>query len=211
MKPWEMFTYLKEIKHSQFKTAGNDVQYIITVNDSEKNIYIWFEESCGKVDWKNNLNFPVKIYKKQKSCLKAARGWGDAWKSCKDQIAAEYLQTLMKHFEYDTVICGWSYGGAVAVLAAEDIYYRTGRKPHVRTWGAPKVLWGRKTQKYVRSCCASYAQFTHVNDCVPLLPPFPGYCRLSTDKVGKGFSIFKLFNPVVYHQIYGEKEIYPCS
>ena len=110
--------------------------------------------------------------------------------------------------DYEIHICGWSYGGALSLLAAEDFYYRFHIKASVYTFGAPKPLWGRKTKKYVRSCVKEAYQFSHINDCVPLMPPFPGYKRLSTDKIGKDFSIIKIFKPKIYHCIYGEKSLY---
>lgn len=176
MKPWELFNLIKSIKHEEYITSGDDVQWTIKVDDVEKVVRLIFEESCGNTDWKNNLNFPMKLYKKQESCIRAARGW--------------------------------SYGGAVALLAAEDFHYRTGKKASVYTFGAPKPLWGKKTREYVRSCVNEVKQYSHVNDCVPLMPPFPGYTRLSTDHIGGKRNFFKLFNPWKYHCIYGEESLY---
>lgn len=51
-------------------------------------------------------------------------------------------------------------------------------------------------------------QYSHVNDCVPLMPPFPVYTRLSTDHIGGKRNFFKLFNPWKYHCIYGEESLY---
>lgn len=208
MKPYELFTFLQNFGHENFITSGDDVQWIVLTDDSEKVIRLIFEESDGKRDWTNNLKFPTKVYKKQNSCLKAARGWGDAYKSCNDEI----MSTLIKHTfdipDYEVQICGWSYGGAMCLLAAEDYHYRTGEKASVITFGAPKPLWGKDTKKYVQSCVKDVKQYTHVNDCIALLPPFIGYTRLSTDYIGSGKSLFKLLRPRVYHTLYGVKELY---
>ena len=208
MKPWELFNLIESIKHDEFITSGNDVQWTVRVDDLEKVVRLIFEESCGKVDWKNNLNFPTKLYKKQESCIRAARGWGNAYKSCNDEIMRALGLAVEIAPDYEIHICGWSYGGALSLLAAEDFYYRFHKKASVYTFGAPKPLWGRKTKKYVRSCVKEAYQFSHINDCVPLMPPFPGYKRLSTDKIGKDFSIIKIFKPKIYHCIYGEKALY---
>lgn len=209
MKPWELFKLIKSIKHNEYITAGNDVQYQIRFDKESSMLMLIFEESCGNIDWKNNFNFPVKLYKKQESCIKAARGWGNAWKSCNDKVTSDMIAAMNENKPNEILICGWSYGGAIALLAAEDLYYRTKQKANVTTFGAPKPLWSKKTQKYVASCCNYVQQFSHVNDCVPLMPPLPGYKRLATDKVGKGtFSFFKLFKPQVYHCIYDQEEVY---
>ena len=208
MKPWELFNLIKSIKHEEYITSGDDVQWTVKVDDVEKVVRLIFEESCGNTDWKNNLNFPMKLYKKQESCIRAARGWGNAYKSCNDEIMQKIIFATEIAPDYQIHICGWSYGGAVALLAAEDFHYRTGKKASVYTFGAPKPLWGKKTREYVRSCVNEVKQYSHVNDCVPLMPPLPGYTRLSTDHIGGKRNFFKLFNPCKYHCIYGEESLY---
>lgn len=208
MKPWELFNFIKSIKHDEYITSGDNVQWTIKVDEVNKIIRLIFEESADKRDWVNNFNFPVKLYKKQESCLLAARGWGNAYKSCNDEVmrAMELAIDIAPYSEFH--ICGWSYGGAMSLIAAEDFYYRFHKKANVYTFGAPKPLWGKRTQKYVRSCVNEVHQYAHVNDCVPLCPPLPGFKRLVTDRIGKDFSIFKLFKPDIYHCIYGEESVY---
>ena len=208
MKPYELYNLIKGIKHTEYHTSGDDVQWIILVDSSEKVVRLIFEESAGKRDWQNNLNFPVKIYKKQKSCLKVARGWGDAYKSCNDEIMEELYKAYITKTDYQIDICGWSYGGAMSLLAAEDFYYRTGIKPNVYTFGAPKPLFGSSTKKYVRSCICDIKQYAHVDDCVPLMPPLIGYTRIVTNYIGGKRNLIELFKPDIYHCIYGNKELY---
>ena len=59
MKPNELFNYLKSIKHEEYITAEDDVQYLVRTFHDEKRIRLMFEESCGKTDWKNNFNFTI--------------------------------------------------------------------------------------------------------------------------------------------------------
>lgn len=73
-----------------------------------------------------------------------AKGWADAYKSANDLIMEKLISVLKP--DYNVEICGWSYGGAVALLAAEDFYFRTKIKPDVITFGAPKPLFGNKTK-----------------------------------------------------------------
>ena len=207
MKPNDLFNYLKNIKHVEYNTAGSDVQYLVRTFDDEKRIRLIFEESCGKTDWKTNFNFPIKPYKKQENTLWYARGWAKAYKSCNDEIMKMLLQAHNENSDYEIEICGWSYGGALSLIAAEDFYYRTKIKCIVTTFGAPKPMFGRKTKQTVLNCCKEISQYANRNDCVPILPPFLGYCNGNKIKVGKK-KLFGLFRPDIYHYDYGDKSLY---
>ena len=208
MKPWELFNFITKIGHGEYVTSGDDVQWIIRIDGRKKVIRLIFEDSEGATDWRNNLTFPKKLYKKQESCLRASRGWGDAWKSCNDDVMAALIKTVEILPDYTVHICGWSYGGAMSLLAAEDFHYRTGKKASVFTFGAPKPLWGKKTREYVRSCVDEARQFAHANDLIAMLPPFPGYTRLATDRVGGKRSFFQLLRPDIWHCAYGMESLY---
>ena len=207
MKPNELFNYLKSIKHDEYITSGDDVQYLVRTFHDEKRIRLMFEESCGKTDWKNNFNFPIKPYKYQENVLWYARGWAKAYKSCNDEIMKMLLQAHNENPDYEIEICGWSYGGAMSLIAVEDFYYRYKIKSIVTTFGAPKPLFGCKTRKTVLNCCKEVKQYAHRNDCVPLMPPLPGYCMGNKIKVGKK-KLFGLFHPDIYHCIYGDESLY---
>lgn len=206
VRPWEVYEMIKTV---DFTKSGDDIDWTVVTDEGFKHVWLVFEESTTKRDWRNNLKFPVKLYKNQESCIRAASGWGDAWKSCNDLIMEAFIAEVNKHPDFTPAVCGWSYGGAISLLAAEDFYYRTKKKPSVVTFGAPKPLWGKKSQEYVRGCCSVVRQYVHVNDCVPAMPPLPGYKRLVTDVCGDKFNLFKwLFKADVYHCLYGDKNIY---
>lgn len=115
----------------------DDVQYLVRTFHDEKRIRLMFEESCGKTDWKNNFNFPIKPYKCQENVLWYVRGWAKAYKSCNDEIMKMLLQAHNENPDYEIEICGWSYGGAMSLIAVEDFYYRYKIKSIVTTFGAP--------------------------------------------------------------------------
>lgn len=192
-----------QIKKSEYKKTGDEVDYCIQVNAKGKFIKLLFEESQGKRDWQNNFNFPVKIYKNQKSKLLAHRGFGNAYKSANDVIMNE-LEGYIKQFpDFNVVIAGWSHGGALAVLAAEDFYFRFKKQATLITYGAPKTLWGKKSQDYLRACVKDAVQFGNNNDIVTYLPPFPGYHHVNIHRCGEKFSLKKIFRSDVYHCNYG--------
>lgn len=208
MKPWELY---EEIKKTDYTKSGDSVDWAVKVYPEEKLVRLLFEESTEDRDWKNNFDFPIKPYKQQENTLWFARGWGNAYKSCNDEIMAKLIETFsdkLKAEGYSVEVCGWSYGGAMSLLAAEDFNYRTGIKPGVVTFGAPKPLWGKKTQKYVASCLAYCFQYAHVNDFVTVCIPLPGYKMVNKVNVGKGFCLFKYFKTGEYHCSYGDKTLY---
>lgn len=209
MKPHELFSLIKNTKHEDYNESGDHVNWLIKIDNDEHIVRLLFEESDGKRDWLNNLRFPVKPYKKQENTLWVAKGWGQAYKSCKDDIQTALITTVNDYKNYGVEIIGWSYGGAMAVLAAEDFHFRTKLKPNVYTFGAPKPLFGKKSKKYVESCCGEIKQYANVNDCVVVMPPFPGYKHVNKVKVGKRkFNLIEWCKPKIYHTIYDDEEIY---
>ena len=174
--------------------------------ETEKEIYLLFQESTSSIDWKVNFNFPVKPYKNQESVLYVHRGFAEAYKSCNDEIMKAFLNKVF-HGEKTklAIIAGWSYGGAMAQLASEDFFYRTDCKAKVITFGAPKIAGGIGTRNYLKNCALSVEQYAHRSDIVPKVPPmFFKYGRVSLGK----FSLPGLFRPNIYHCDYGNKELY---
>lgn len=200
MKPADIFLMIKKASYTK---TGDDVDWTITEADGRT--WLLFEESTTKRDWIINFNFPRKLYKFQKHPLLIHGGYGKSWKSANDTIMAE----ATKH--EDLIIAGWSFGGAMAVLAAEDYYYRTGRKATVVTFGAPKVAGCKRTADFLRSC-GDFTQYADECDAIPLLPPFPGYHQINKTKVGGPFCILKWKDAEYYHcnydkEEYGDKDI----
>lgn len=200
-----------EIKTASYKKTGDDVDYCIHVDSNEKQIKLLFQESSSSRDWEINLNFPAKVYKQQKSCLKAHRGFALAYKSANDKIMEE-LEGYMKVMDdYSVLIAGWSLGGALAVLAAEDFYFRFNKQAVLVTFGAPKVLFGSQSKFYLRDCISKCFQIANHNDLVTYLPPFPGYTHICLPKcwrVGEPLSFWKLLKPKIYHTNYDNPRIY---
>lgn len=204
MKYSEIF---KMICSAKYKTVGDFVDYCVFFNEEDKKIYCLFEPSNQKRDWINNFNFPVKLYKNQQNKFYVARGWGNAYKSCNDLIMQEVIDLCYEKEFIQVVFAGWSYGGALAQLAAEDFNFRTSLFPEVVTFGSPKPLFGKKSLEHFRYSVLECINLEHVNDCVPILPPFAGYHCLNSVKVGF-FVPFGFFNPMKWHCRYFEEGLY---
>lgn len=201
MQPWDLF---KLIQDTEYDTAGDDIDYKVIVKDGRA--VLLFQESTTKRDWINNFNFPRKLYKDQDRWLLIHRGYGNAWRSANDKIMAEFIKTS-EAVGGVPLIAGWSFGGAMALLAAEDFNYRTGSRPDVITFGAPKVAGDLWTQETIYEC-GNFAQYADRNDVVPLCPPFPWFHHIQKIKVDKRGCITCLFHPEIYHYKYSDLTIY---
>ncbi|NLL99997.1 MAG: hypothetical protein GX220_00885 [Treponema sp.] len=195
-----------KILTTQYITVGDDVQYYIETDKKNKRIYLIFQETKSKRDWQNNFNFASKLYKKQTSIMRVHRGFGNAWKSCNDEIMKNYIAECNLVKKYQPTIIGWSYGGAITQLACEDFFYRTKQKCDVVTFGSPKIFGNNKSKMYVYSCCKSVTQYADNNDIITYCVPYMK--DLNTFYLGEKFSLRKIFNPHFYHKRYGDENLY---
>lgn len=199
MAPNDIFELIKKTKYNN---DGLDVDWqVVEFSDS---VFLLFQETRSSIDWKVNFDFPAKPYKNQESPLLIHRGYAKAYKSCNDKIMEAFISKC-KGCNKVPYISGWSYGGAMAQIASEDFFYRTGIKPNLITFGAPKVAFGKKTRNYLESCICGALQFAHRSDIVPKVPPF--FLKYGRVPVGK-FNFIGLFKPEKYHCEYGNAILY---
>ena len=192
------------IDNSEYTKSGADVDWTIKVIDDT--VYLLFQETTNKIDWKTNFKFWVKPYKHQKNPMLLHAGFVNAWKSCNDLIMGELIQVMNFNKGKKLIISGWSHGAALTILAAEDYHYRTGERPVVINYGAPSIIapLAFRTKKYL-SECMDYRLFSDVNDLVTKIPPF--YMSLKRTKLDK-FVFGGIFHPNIYHCIYNKEELY---
>lgn len=170
--------------HVPYSTAGVSANYAAKRED--ETLYLFFEGSDGKTDWKNNLDFPAKAYRRMdKTIWFAHRGFLKVWKELEPVLAAEIADP---HFR-KIVIAGYSHGGALAMLCHEYVWYH---RPDLRGniygygFGAPRVFWGLRTP-VVNARWAGFVTIRNLNDIVTHLPPaFLGYSHVGKLlKIGK--------------------------
>ena len=198
----ELFLTIKNCDN--YKTAGDDVQYCILRNPIEKKVYLIFQETRSDYDWKVNLDFPCKPYKHQNKFYLVHRGYARTWKSCNDTIMEELISAWKLDTSVQIIICGWSYGGAMAQLAAEDFYYRTQHKPDLTTFGSPKILYFYRTKKHFKNSCNEIKQYAQINDFTTWCVPFPFVHHIKKIKCGDKFSLKKIFKTEYNHTHYNE-------
>ena len=143
-------------------------------------LYLFFEDSDGKTDWKNNLDFPAKAYKRMgKTAWYAHRGFLRVWKEIEPELVGEIADRSVKKI----VCAGYSHGGALALLCHEYCFYH---RPELRSdlegygFGCPRVLWGRK-RKEVLNRFEKFTVIRNLDDIVTHLPPaILGYYHVGT-------------------------------
>lgn len=149
-------------------------------------LYLYFERSRGKSDWKTNFNFPAKPYKRMgKTVWLAHRGFLRSWKTAeryvKDCVADKTVRKI--------IIVGYSHGAAIAALCHEYVWFN---RPDLRHslegygFGSPRVFFGIKS-KGCRRRWEHFKVVRNINDIVTHLPPkFLGYSHVgSVIKIGK--------------------------
>lgn len=146
-------------------------------------LYVYFECSNGKIDWKNNLDFPVK------KCTQACsffchRGFNRVWESAKEHISKYILDKRFKSI----VVVGYSHGAALALLCYEYAY---ASRKDLRAlmgygFGCPRVLWGFKRKK-ARVIWNNFTVVRNIDDIVTHVPSavFGYYHTGKLLKIGK--------------------------
>lgn len=180
------------------------------MDNASKTIYVLFEESNGKEDWKNNFDFlpvPIKPYKRMKKTWFAHKGFVKVYHSVRDKVMNVTRELIVNHSDHKVVVGGWSHGGALAQLCAEDIYYNLGVKPTLTTFGSPRVFYGKVAERTIRQAVADDSrQYENGSDIVPKVPPFARCVR--SDHIGDNFNLWESRKTAYYHCDYGNEELY---
>lgn len=197
MKYSDLFKLIKHKRdwrecQSKNKKLSAEWDYLIIDN----RIYFLFQETNGAQDWIQNFSFTKRKY----GDLQFHHGFYELFDLMRDEI----IKIVSEHSDKEIYSCGWSQGAALAVLNAQDIYFHTGRKVHLVSFGAPMVAYGKKTRDACRDSCIDAYEFCNRNDVVTYQPPFPNWYHIRRVNIGDKFNLFKLFDPMKYHTNYDE-------
>lgn len=184
MKPWELYEYQKNL---DYKTNILDYDWRVKVENEEKTIYVFSQFSTSILDWIVNFLF-----------FFIPQG-----------LMMNEVMSAMNLFPgYKVVCCGHSYGGAGSVLVGIEIFFQTGIKPDLITFGAPKPLFLFITRLVSRLFFNKVVQYAHKSDIVTYMPPLPGYWNVRVVRIGKFNLKDLLFNAAEMHTSYGNKSLY---
>ena len=153
----------------KYKNVENNGDYAI--EQISNTLYLYFQCSNGKEDWKNNLDFPVKPYKDMGIKWYCHRGFLKVWKSIKP-----YIENIIKDTKITKiVIVGYSHGAAIATLCHEYVWFN---RPDLRDdciegygFGCPRVFWGQNISKELKQRWENFHIIRNLNDIVTYMPP----------------------------------------
>lgn len=128
---------------------------------------LFFEGSNGRLDWRNNFDFPAKPYRDMADRWYAHRGFLRVWKEIEPHVADQIADPTVEAIE----VAGYSHGAAIALLCHE---YCSFHRPDVSLWGigfgGPRVVWGPMPEN-VRRRFDTFVVIRKGRDMVTHVPP----------------------------------------
>jgi hypothetical protein len=183
---------------TDWDTIGTDTQYRILEKEDE--VIIIFYPSNSKADWKINFNFPKRPYKRMPVPFYVHGGFLKEWKKIND-----YFLKRAGGINKPITVVGWSYGGALATLCYEDIWFNNPFKRgsmRLVTFGSPRVVGALHFKKVAHRWLGARI-LSNGSDLVTSLPPrLLGFKHIATPKqIGDKRTLFGFFKTNKYHQI----------
>lgn len=132
-------------------------------------LYLCFQWSNGREDWKNNFDFPARPYSDMGIKWRCHRGFLRVWKSIKPFIADAVHDGSVKR----VVVIGYSHGAAIATLAHEYVWYeREDLRDDLEGYGfgCPRCYWGRMKAN-LKERWKNFHPVRNLDDIVTHLPP----------------------------------------
>ncbi|KAI8381060.1 lipase [Radiomyces spectabilis] len=156
-----------------FSTLLYDTNGYIIRDDAKKKLYLTFRGSSSIRNWIADFTFIATSYTPVKGA-KVHTGFYNSYKEVAQNVILTMQKELDAHPDYDTEVSGHSLGGAMAVLAALDLYQRdirfTPDNLRIFTYGAPRV-GNPDFAYYVTGTDIPFQRVVHDRDIVPHLPP----------------------------------------
>jgi len=130
-------------------------------------LHLSFCGSNSRLDWAQNFSFWMVPYKRMPQKWKAHAGFVLKWRSIRDDVLK-----VCDMSDCDSIsIYGYSQGGALAILANEDIKFHYPTKSiSTFAFGAPRVVWGKLHGK-TADRFGNIILIQNGGDIVPGLPP----------------------------------------
>ncbi len=169
----KLYTLMHRCLTIPYTEVGRNASF--ATERDKKTLYIYFEHSNGKEDWRKNLNFPAKPYRfDSEQMWYAHRGFLSAWRELESTISPYISDKSIKKI----TVTGYSHGAAIALLCHEYVWFN---RPDLRDtlgsfgFGSPRVIWGNYNAEFAKRF-ESFTVIRNTDDIVTHLPPaFLGY------------------------------------
>lgn len=135
----EMLAVFGRSLSASYITVAGGGSYCVERRGSE--LFVFFEGSNGEEDWVNNLDFPSIPYSDMPCKWRCHRGFVHVFKSLLPHIKEPIFDCSVSRI----TVCGYSHGGALALLCHEYAWYNRAdlRANRLRSFaiGAPRVIF----------------------------------------------------------------------
>lgn len=168
------------------KNKKYEVDYKFIEDAEARTLYIFFEPSDGRTDWKVNFSYWRKPYEDMKIGYRVHGGFLESWKLIREDVRAkvtekdmaqeEKIEGAERRYKWNkVVIVGYSHGGALAALCHEYIWFN---RADLRAEGlvgisfdGPRVYAGLHIKKALSERWRNFYVFRNHGDIVTHLPP----------------------------------------
>lgn len=164
----ELYKLYKRCLTANFTHTENDGDYAVEREGDV--LYILFQETSTKTDWKNNFDFPARPYKDMDIKWRCHRGFLRVWKSIKPYLKDVIADSTVKQI----YVIGYSMGAALATFCHEYVWFN---RPDLREnglegfgFGCPRVYFGRM-KKALKERWEHFHPIRNCNDLVTHVPP----------------------------------------
>ena len=182
---------------SDYETIGDDIDYMAYVDYERREVVLLFEESDSKEDWINNFLFipwPIKL---GGEIAWTTLGYARAYKSTKNKPVIKFMDLVLDApADFHTAVRGWSFGSAMAKIAARHLDNMGYWYEELTTYGDVKC-W---LNPFYKSKAKVVHNYVASNDLVTICVPF--FHRDRKCKVGPRFSLRDIFKSEYYHNHY---------
>ncbi|OAD75385.1 hypothetical protein PHYBLDRAFT_89820, partial [Phycomyces blakesleeanus NRRL 1555(-)] len=170
---WTCNTCLPSYTLVKTFSTSSDVTGYIARNDKTKEIELVYRGSGSIDNWITNLKFVRKDYPPV-SGASVHIGFYDAYIESQSIVLTYIRAQLTSYPSYRVVVTGHSLGGAIAPIAALDLYQRdsrfTNQNLFIYTYGGPRI-GNDEFAYYLTSTGITYERTVNNRDIVVHLPP----------------------------------------
>ena len=194
------------------KVESTDADWAVWRDNDKKRICIRFKDTTSFKDVLIDLLFwTTKVEAFDGADWKVHYGFKKAYYSCRNAVLDKCYELYQDGDAF--LLLGHSLGGAMALIAAEDISWHFKTKVQCITWGAPRITTQRKGIVAISQCLTDKSfNFEFSSDPFPVIQ-FWFKKNPRTTHLGAKFSLWKAIKDIpnqlhTYHCAYSDASIY---